>query len=77
MQDSIVKVRTRVTYGRKFNYPENRNAELFCKLLERKGMGGQPCKSLTDWQLDIVRELGFEVESTTEIVRRNRAKRAE
>lgn len=73
MEDGTVKVRSQVKYGRRFNYPANRAAELFCQLTRTPGQ--EVAKSLTDWQLDVIRELGHEVEATTEIVRRNRPKR--
>lgn len=70
-----VEVVTQVKYGRRFNYPANHEAEQFCLLITRSGRENEYAKSLTDRQLDIIRGLGFEVESTVQVMKRARGKR--
>lgn len=67
-----VKVVAQVKYGRKFNYPANETAEQFCLLIPRSGRENDCAKSLTDRQLEIIRGLGFEVESTVQVMTRSR-----
>lgn len=70
---AIVKVRAQTKYGRKMFYPANEEAELFCQLTKTGKADGAKC--LVDWQIDIIKQLGHEVEATVEVVKRNRAKR--
>lgn len=67
-----VKVVAQVKYGRRFNYPANDTAEQFCELITRSGRENDYAKSLTDRQLEIIKGLGFEVESTVQVMKRAR-----
>lgn len=67
-----VTFRAAVKYGRRCFYPSSPLAELFCKLILRSGKGRDYTTSLADWQLEIIKQLGFAVESTDEVQPRTR-----
>lgn len=62
-----VTVREERFYGKKAFYPVSENAKLFCQMIPRSGHGSVVAKSLTEKQLGIIKQLGFEIEVVADV----------